>query len=106
VKPFTVHAVDGSNPDLARVLRSATMRRAVHAAAEAVARAVEDQGQRVGNFKGGEHVDIPVEVVDSVSDRARSTVLLAHPAGSAAPAKHGLLPKGAAATGLTPKAYR
>lgn len=106
MKPFTVHAVDGSNSDLARVLKSAMMQRAVRAAADAIASAVKEQGQQVGDFEGAGRIDIPVEVVDSVGDRARSTVLLAHPAGAAVQAKHGRLTKGAAAVGLTPKAYR
>lgn len=86
---------------IAAVLKSAEMRRATNAAAEQVAANVEAQNIKVGDADGGKHEKpLPVKVTPGVSDRARATVALAHPAGQAVQAKHGALTKAAAQAGL------
>lgn len=78
------------------ILKSGPMAAAVHAAAEEIAS--KARGIMVEGIPG--NVALPVEVTDSVSDRARSSVTLAHPAGQAAQAKHGVLTGGAAGAGF------
>lgn len=85
---------------IAAVLKSAAMQRAVKMRAEQVKRNVEAQGHTVGDFIGGSEIQLPVEIRESVTDRARATVALAHPAGQAIQAKHGALTKAAAQAGL------
>lgn len=80
---------------IAEVLKSAAMAAAVHAAAETVA--ANARGIRVEEIPG--EIQLPVEVTDHITDRARSSVTLAHPAGQAVQAKYGVLTKGAAAAG-------
>lgn len=86
---------------LEQVLKSAEMRKAVEAAAQEVADNVRDQNITVGDVDGGSHeIDLPVKVEVYETDRARASVLLAHPAGLAVQAKHGALSKAASAAGI------
>lgn len=61
------------------------------------AEAVHDLAERVA---GNVVVDADVEVRDYTTDRAASSVTIAHPAGLAIQAKHGVLTKAAASVGL------
>lgn len=81
---------------LAAILKSGPMAAAVHAAAEQIADRA--RGIMVEGVPGD--VELPVEVTDQVSDRARSSVTLAHPSGQAVQAKHGVLTGGAAGAGF------
>lgn len=95
---MTIHL---SSRGVQALLKSAPVRAAVNAAAEAVARNVRGMNIKVGDRDGGPHeYDLPVRVFTSTSDRARATVALAHPAGEAVQAKHGALTKAAAQAGL------
>lgn len=86
------------------ILRSLTAE--VKAAAEAVAEGVNSMNITVGDRDGGSHeYDLPVVVRSSVTDRAKSSVSLAHPAGQSVQAKHGALTKAAAQAGLDVKGY-
>lgn len=86
---------------LAANLKSPQMRMVVAAKAQEVAENVRERGIKVGDRDGGprEH-DLPVKVEHSVTDRARSAVIIAHPSGLAVQAKHGALTKAAAQAGL------
>jgi hypothetical protein len=64
--------------------------------AHAVAAQVEAAGQKVDNGRE----DLPVKVDEYTTDRAAASVTLAHPAGRAVQAKHGLLTRAAASVGL------
>lgn len=88
---------------LAAILQSGEMRALVDEAAAKVVSAAQGQGVQV-NGHHGEKVDLPVTVTAGTSDRARSTVALAHPAGEAVQAKYGTLTKAAAAAGLEVRA--
>lgn len=81
---------------LAAVLKSGPVQAAVHAAAEQIAAGA--RGIAVEGIPGD--VALPVEVRDSTSDRARSTVIIAHPSGMAVQAKHGVLTAGASGAGF------
>lgn len=86
---------------IAQLLRSHQMQRLIHDKAEEVARNVEAQGITVGDREGGSsEYPLPVEIDDAVTDRARSSVILAHPAGLAVQAKRGALSRAASAAGL------
>lgn len=86
---------------LGSVLKSSVVRSMVKAAAEKIAANVDDQGIKVGAFKGDRGpIDLPVRVTTDTSDRAIAFVTLAHPAGIAAQAKYGALTKAASAVGL------
>lgn len=86
---------------IASILKSAGVRRATRRAAEAVASNVRAQGLRVGGFAGDEgDMELPVEVTETVTDRAHANVTITHPAGQAVQAKHGALTKAAAQAGL------
>lgn len=80
------------------VLKSAAMRQLVEDAAERVAENVREQGHRVEGIPGD--IELPVKVEVYETDRARASVLLAHPAGIADQAKNGTLSRAAAAAGL------
>lgn len=90
-----------NSASLAQILKSARMQAAIAAKAEEVANNVREQGIKVGDRDGGprEH-DLPVKVEHSVTDRARSAVIIAHPSGLAVQAKWGALTKAAAQAGL------
>lgn len=89
---------------IAAIAKSDEMMALVSAAAEEVAANVHGQGIQVGDRDGGpREIPLPVKVDTDVSDRARASVILAHPAGIAAQAKHGALTRAAAAAGLEVK---
>ena len=77
------------------LLKGATMQRAVKLKAEQVRARIIGMGHTVADGQ-----PLPVEVFAGVSDRARATVALAHPAGEAVQAKYGSLTKAAAQSGL------
>jgi hypothetical protein len=86
---------------VAAILKSGEMAALVSGAAEEIANNVRAQGQKVGAFEGGEgEIDLPVTVTPYTTDRAAASVALAHPAGIAVQAKHGVLTRAAAAAGL------
>ena len=90
--------------DLSSILKGPLMARAMAVKAEQIARNVRSLGIKVGDHDGGpREYDLPVKVKHSVTDRAKSTVVLAHPAGLAVQAKHGALTKAAAQAGLEVK---
>jgi hypothetical protein len=87
--------------DMDDALKGPLMQRAMKVKADQIARAVQRQGIRVGDRDGGSRErELPVLVSSSVTDRAKSTVVLAHPAGLAVQAKHGALTKAAAEAGM------
>ena len=89
------------------IAKGLAMQRAVKIKTDQVARGVEAMGIRVGDVDGGpREVDLPVKVEYQISDRARGTVTLAHPAGEAVQSKHGALTKAAAQAGFTVKDKR
>lgn len=89
---------------VAEVAKSSEMKALMAGLAEQVASSVREQGIKVGDRDGGSHeYDLPVKVAEQVTDRARATVTLAHPAGVAVQAKHGVLTKAASAAGLQVK---
>lgn len=81
---------------LKQLLRSQQLGSEVTQLANRVAANVRAAGQKVEH---GE-VEIPVVVDEYTTDREAASVTLAHPAGLAVQAKHGLLTKAAAAVGL------
>lgn len=85
---------------VADILKSAGVRRATSAAAEAVAQNVRNQGITVVAFRGDGEIPLPVKVYLHETDRAHANVVLAHPAGEAVQAKHGALTKAAKQAGL------
>lgn len=86
---------------LGALLKSAQVRAMVKSAADEIAGKVEDQGIKVGAFKGNQGpIDLPVRVTTDTTDRAVAFVTLAHPAGIAAQAKYGALTRAASAVGL------
>lgn len=80
------------------VLKSAGARALVSRVAEEVADNVRAQQHRVEGVPGD--IELPVKVDVYETDRARASVLLAHPSGIAVQAKHGALSKAAAQAGL------
>ncbi len=72
---------------IAQMLKSPAVAAVVHAAAEDVAARVDAHGR-------------PVEVRDYTTDRAASSVSIAHPAGLGMQAKYGTVTAAAAAAGL------
>jgi len=80
------------------LLNSSPVRTMVSGAAEDIAASARNQGHQVTG--GGE---LPVTVTAYTTDRAASSVALAHPAGIAMQAKHGVLTKAAAEAGLEVK---
>lgn len=80
------------------IAKSPEMRRAITDLAERVAENARSQGVRVEGEPGD--VALPVEVSSYVTDRARSSVILAHPAGLAVQAKRGTLTRAASEAGL------
>ncbi|HJR89520.1 MAG TPA: hypothetical protein VJ782_05100 [Aeromicrobium sp.] len=85
------------------ILKSLTMQRAVKLKAEQVATKVRSQGITVGATEGGGEIPLPVEVESEVTDRAKSRVSIAHPAGQSVQAKYGALTKAAGQSGLDVK---
>lgn len=85
-----------------QILRSVGTQEALVRLAETVADEVRHDGswdQHVEHTPGD--VAIPVEVNSrEEADEVRASVVLAHPSGLAAQAKHGSLTRGAAAAGL------
>lgn len=79
-------------------LRGREATEAVNDLAERIAEHARDAGIDVEGIPGD--VPLPVRVDTYDTDRARATVWLAHPAGLAVQAKHGLLSKAASAAGL------
>ena len=89
------------HPGMAAQLKSDDVRKAVNALAEEIADNVRRQGVKVGDVDGGPlEKPLPVRVLHQTTDRARASVVLAHPAGIAVQAKHGALSKAAAQAGL------
>lgn len=86
---------------IAVIAEGANMRALVEKAAEEIAGNVRAQGIKVGDRDGGSReVDLPVNVKVGTTDRSHATVTLAHPAGVAVQAKHGVLTKAASQAGL------
>lgn len=89
---------------VAAVAKSGEMQSVISSLADEVAGNVRSQNIRVGDRDGGPHEDdLPVDVSNTVTDRARSVVRLNHPAGIAVQAKHGALTRAAIAAGLQVK---
>lgn len=74
---------------IAAILKSSAMQSAVHDAAEVIA------GHAGGIMVENGTEELPVLVEDRITDRAETTVVLAHAAGLAAQAKYGVLTGGA-----------
>lgn len=85
---------------LAAISKSPEMRKLVTDTANRIAEEVDKQNIEVGAFKGSGEIALPVSVRSETTDRASATVVLAHPAGIAVQAKHGVLTKAASALGL------
>ena len=88
---------------LEQVAKSSQVRNEVEALAERVADIARGSGVMVEGVPGD--TSLPVEVYHGDAQgmrvgRARSAVVLAHPAGEAVQAKHGTLTKAAAQAGL------
>lgn len=83
---------------ISEVAKSREMQTLMHDLAERIADNVRGQGIRVDGVPG-KH-ELPVKVTDTVTDRARSSVTIAHPSGKAVQAKHGALTRAAAEAGL------
>lgn len=91
---------------IAAIAKSSEMQALVKDVAEEIADNIRGMGIKVGDADGGpREVDLPVKVETDVTDRARATVVIAHPAGIAVQAKHGALTRGASAAGVTVKGY-
>ena len=82
-------------------MKSAAMKQRVTEVAEQVAANVRAQGIYVEGEPGD--VALPVEVSSYETDRARSSVTIAHPSGKAVQAKRGALTRAAAQAGLEVK---
>jgi hypothetical protein len=80
---------------VAALLRSIPVKGMVDGAAERVAANARSQGHHVRDGS-----DLPVTVTSYTTDRAAAAVTLAHAAGTAMQAKHGVLTKAAADEGL------
>lgn len=88
----------------AEIIKSAGVRAAVEAAANAVAGNVSGQGL-VASSKAYESGPEIVGVVEmSTTDRPNAHVTIKHPAGLAMQAKHGVLTKAASSAGLEVRA--
>lgn len=83
------------------ILKSSAVKSEVEGLAEKVADNVRGQNIDVVGIPGD--IDLPVRVSVYETDRARASVMLAHPSGLAVQAKHGLLTRAAAAAGLEVK---
>lgn len=83
---------------IAAMLKSAEVREAVHTLAERAAAAVRADPSVVRH-------KAPVRVADYTTDRAASSVTIAHAGGRGMEAKHGSLSRGAAEVGLDVKGY-
>lgn len=89
------------------IAKGLAMQRAIKLKTDQVVRGIQAMGIRVGGFKGdGGEIDLPVKAEYDISDRARGSVILAHPAGQAVQAKSGALTKAAAQAGLEVKDKR
>lgn len=89
---------------IASILKSSEMHVLIEKVTEEVAGNVREQSIAVGAFKGGAgEIELPVIAKVITTDRAHGSVLLAHPAGIAVQAKHGVLTKAASAAGLQVK---
>jgi hypothetical protein len=86
---------------LAAIAKSPEMQALIKAKAEEIADSVRGLNIKVGAFKGGSgEIELPVNVTERITDRAHATVTIAHPAGLAVQAKHGVLTKAASQAGL------
>lgn len=88
--------VNLNHAGIASILQSPTMQRLIRVKAEQVATKVRGMGIYV---EGGD-VPLPVTVESEVTDRAKSRVVVPHPAGEAVQAKSGVLTKAAAQSGM------
>lgn len=86
------------SPGIASVAKSREVAAEVTKLAESVAENLRRQGHMVEGVPGA--VSLPVEVSSYTTDRARSSVTIAHPSGKAVQAKHGALTRAAAEAGL------
>lgn len=84
-----------------QVAKSREIRAEVNALAERVADNARSQNVWVEGVPGD--VELPIEVVEQTTDRARASVQIQHPSGLAVQAKHGILTRAAAAAGLEVK---
>lgn len=84
-----------NSPGIAALLKSREMEKLVTDVAEEIAETV----RRSGSFVDENGDQLPVEVGLFITDRARASVLLAHPAGASAQAKDGVLTRAASANG-------
>lgn len=80
-------------------LKSQQLRQGTNTLARTVANNVEGQGHKVDHGRDA----LPVEVEPYTTDRAATSVTIAHPAGAAIQVKHGALTRAAAAAGLEVK---
>jgi len=91
---------------LAAFAKGPEMQALVADVAEQVANNIRGMGILVGDRDGGPREQpLPVKVETDVTDRARATVVITHPAAIAVQAKHGALTRAAAAAGLDVKGY-
>lgn len=86
---------------IAKLLESVEMHHLVEKVAEEIADNVRSQGIRVEGVPGD--IKLPVKVSVTTTDRARASVVLAHPSGIAVQAKHGALTRAASQAGLEVK---
>ena len=90
---------------VSELLKSHQMQALVKEAADEVARNVDEQGL-VAHSPGKESPEeIHAKVETGISDRARATVAINHPAGEAMQAKDGVLTKAAGQAGLKVRGY-
>lgn len=102
---MTRNNVKLDNAGIASIAHGGDMQRLCRQAADRIASHIRAEGIKVGDRDGGRHeYDLPVEVREGVYDqRAFADVVIAHPAGAAVQAKHGVLTRAASAEGLTVK---
>lgn len=85
---------------LGEILKGPQMAAVVHAAAERVAAGIDAQGVVAHSGAEDSGAQLRGEVEDVITDRARSNVIVKHPAALVEQAKSGLLTKAASSAGL------
>ena len=85
---------------VAELAKGAEMRRVMHETAQAVAGNVDSQGLQAQSADDNGDTAIRGTVFDEITDRARSSVTIEHPAALAMEAKHGVLTKAVGQAGL------
>lgn len=89
-----------SHEGMAEILRGAEMAAAVHEAAAAVAANLDGQDFTAHSGAEDSGPQLSAELEDTITDRARTDVVVKHPAAMAMQAKFGVFTKAAAAAGL------